>query len=99
MEPTRGEREGRRDEEGLEKETTKRPRDKEGQRKEKREMERERYEGRRRWVWGGGGEGGSERARALVYSPRMAERQTGKRKRMGSEGGEVKLDTKSSKKN
>lgn len=48
---------------------------------------------------GGGGEGGSERARALVYSPRMAERQTGKRKRMGSEGGEVKLDTKSSKKN
>lgn len=57
MEPTRGEREGRRDEEGLEKETTKRPRDKEGQRKEKREMERERYEGRRRWVWVGGGEG------------------------------------------
>lgn len=40
-----------------------------------------------------------EGERALVYSPRMAERQTGKRKRMGSEGGEVKLDTKSSKKN
>lgn len=73
---------------------------KEGEgRERKRERDGEKRGEVRRGVWAGEG-GETRRARALSSTPRMAEGQTGKKKEDATwQGGEVKLDTKSSKKN
>lgn len=69
--------------------------------KEGREKEKEIEKRGEKCGEGWAGEGGeTRRASSLASTPRMAEGQTGKKKEDATwQGGEVKLDTKSSKKN